>query len=145
MKRRTFVLSTAAGVLGLVSLRYGLSKPESAIAKVLYKRLPYLKLDEAGVRRFAADVCARDVISNFRLDMLDSAGPLYTGIAMSPDGRIGSTLRHGEDRVVTQYLISSDFFINGADINRIVLYRGYFNPMIACGNPFARPVVVPTA
>jgi hypothetical protein len=29
-------------------------------------------------------------------------------------------------------------------MNRTVYYLHYYNPMIACGNPFARPVIAPT-
>jgi hypothetical protein len=141
MKRRTFLISTTVGIVGLVGLRYGLSKPENAVAKVLYKRLPYLKLDAAGVRKFAADVSTRHVISTFRLSTIDTVGPLYTDASVSPNLKFGSVLRHGEDRIVTQYLISSDFFINGADTTRTVHYLGYFNPLVACNNPFARPIV----
>jgi len=46
---------------------------------------------------------------------------------------------------VTQYLISSDFFKNGADKNRTVNYLGYYDPMVACNNPFARPVDAATS
>ena len=45
---------------------------------------------------------------------------------------------HLEDRITTQFLISSDFFANGADTSRRVTYLGYYDPMIACKNPFYR-------
>jgi hypothetical protein len=78
------------------------------------------------------------------LRFIDAAGPLYTLPAMAGNNKFDSAIRHGEDRVVTQYLMSSDFFKNGADETRTVRYAGYYDPMIACGNPFARPVIIPT-
>jgi hypothetical protein len=72
--------------------------------------------------------------------VIDSAGPLYSDTHVSPDGRFGNALRHGEDHVVTQFLISSDFFINGADTSRVVKYRSWYGAQVPCGNPFARPV-----
>lgn len=144
MKRRYFLLSGLAGVCGLVGWRYARATDEGAILKVLYKRLYYLKLDEAGARQFAHDLVTAGLISSARLRFIDAAGPLYTVPAMAGNNKFDSAIRHGEDRVVTQYLMSSDFFKNGADETRTIHYAGYYDPMIACGNPFARPVIIPT-
>jgi hypothetical protein len=57
---------------------------------------------------------------------------------LSGDGFIDTAIRHGEERVTTLFLLSSDFFVNGADISRPVSYVGYYDPARACGNPFAR-------
>ncbi len=140
MNRRKLIFGSIAGGIALLGARVGLANPRNAIERVLHKRLAYLKLDPAGVRQFSDDVLHRQIISHFRLMVIDFVGPLYTDTDPSPDGRIGSTLRHGEDRVVSQFLISSDFFINGADTSRTVRYLGWYNPLAACGNPFARPV-----
>jgi hypothetical protein len=144
MKRRYFLLSGLAGVCGLVGWRYARSTDEAAIVKVVYKRLPYLQLDDAGVRRFASDLAAAHTISSFRLRVTDAAGAFYTRPSLSADNRFDNAIRHGEDRVVTQYLLSSDFFRNGADEQRTVRYVHYYDPLIACANPFARPVIIPT-
>jgi|SRR5580692_1942788 hypothetical protein len=144
MKRRYFLLSGLAGVCGLVGWRYVRSSDEAAIVKVVYKRLGYLQLDDAGVRQFAHDLAAAHIISSFRLRVTDAAGPLYTRASLSADNRFDNAIRHGEDRVVTQYLMSSDFFKNGANEQRVVRYVHYFDPLVACGNPFARPVIIPT-
>ena len=51
---------------------------------------------------------------------------------------VQETIRHGEERVVSAFLLSSDFFVNGADTSRIVRYLGFYDPLKACSNPFAR-------
>jgi hypothetical protein len=140
MNRRKLILSGIGGVAAVLAARAGLASPEHGVIRVLRKRLDYLQLDEAGVHRFAKDVIDKQAISSFRLRVLDYAGPLYDDTDLSRDSAIGGPIGHGEDRVVTQYLISSDFFIHGADTNRVVRYLGWFNPLAACGNPFARPV-----
>lgn len=145
MNRRKLIIGSIAGAVAVLGARLGLASPEDAVTRVLHKRLDYLKLDEQGVHRFATDVLQREVISRFRLMVIDFVGPLYTDTNVSPDGKFGSALRHGEDRVVTQFLISSDFFINGADTQRVVKYLGWFDPLAACSNPFARPVDGATA
>jgi hypothetical protein len=139
MKRRHFLLAAALGIGGALCLRFALSKGESAIVKTLYKKLDYLMLDGAGVRQFAHDLAAHRVISSSRLHIIDAAGPLYTHFAMPQNSKLGNLIRHGEDRVVTLYLMSSDFFKNGADESRVVQYLGYYDPLVACNNPFARP------
>jgi hypothetical protein len=144
MKRRYFLLSGLAGVCGLAGGCYARSSDEAGIAKVLRKKLGYLKLDPAGVQRFARDMAATKSISSARLRIIDAAGPLYTRPALTSDNKLDNAIRHGEDRVVTVYLLSTDFFKNGADESRTVYYLHYYDPMIACGNPFARPVIVPT-
>lgn len=144
MKRRYFLLSGLAGVCGLVGWRYARSTDEGAIVKVVHKKLHYLKLDEAGVRQFARDLAMTHLISSTRLRTIDAAGLLYTRPALAGDNRIDNPIRHGEDRVVAQYLLSSDFFNNGADETRTIRYVRYYDPLLACGNPFARPVIIPT-
>jgi hypothetical protein len=140
MNRRKLIVGSIVAAVAVLGSRFGFANPEDAVIRVLHKRLDYLKLDPDGVRSFATDVQQKKFISRFRLRVIDFAGPLYGETNVSPDGHFGSALRHGEDHVVTQFLISSDFFINGADTSRVVKYRGWFNPLQACGNPFARPV-----
>jgi hypothetical protein len=140
MKRRHFLLSSLGALCGVVGWRFAQSSDESAIIKVLHKRLDYLRLDEAGVRRFTHDLTANRVISSSRLRTIDAAGALYTGLALSSNSTLEDGIRHGEERVVTQYLISSDFFQNGADESRIVHYVAYYDPFIACNSLFARPM-----
>jgi hypothetical protein len=72
--------------------------------------------------------------------VLDAAGPLYSMLALDEDNELVNFIRHGEDRVITQYLISSDFFTNGADTTRIVHYVRYYDGQTPCSNPFARRV-----
>jgi hypothetical protein len=139
MKRRVFLwtglaaLCAGAGVLPL------LSSDQAAVVKVLRKKLAYLTLDESGVRRFARDFIPHHVVSTQKLRAIDAAGPLYTRIGWSAKRRLGGALAHGEDRIVTLYLMSSDFFKNGADKGRVVHYLGFYDPVAACNNPFARP------
>jgi|SRR5208282_4466916 len=142
MQRRYFLLSGFAAACGLVGWRFAVSSEEAAIVKVLHKKLGYLKLDADGVQRFARELAASKTISSARLRIIDTAGPLYTGTALTASNMLYDGIHHGEDRVVTIFLLSSDLFKNGADQTRSVHYLGLYDPMIACGNPFARPVMI---
>jgi len=39
--------------------------------------------------------------------------------------------------LTVQFLMSTDFFLNGADESRAVTYRTYYDPHDGCSNPFA--------
>jgi hypothetical protein len=144
MKRRHLLIGAGAvAAIGYTGWRFGTANGERALTRVIYKKLGYLKLDDAGVRQFAHDQVKLQTISAARLRIIDAVGPVYS--MLSFQGRLGleDTLRHGEDRIVTQYLMSTDFFRNGADQTRVVRYLEFYDPMVACGNPFARPPVDP--
>jgi len=138
--RSSFLISTTAAICGISAWRFATSQDVSAIVKVLYKKPHCLKLDDTGVRRFASDLAARKDISSLKLRIVDAANGLYTHHSPPADNKFGQAIRHSEDRVVTEYLMSSDFFVKGADKNRTVNYLGYYVPFVACNNPFARPV-----
>jgi len=141
VNRRQIIAGAVVATVGVVGWRFVLSSDESAIVAVLRKRLDYLLLDNQGLHDYARDLVAEKIVSSGRLRFLDVAGPIYTHLA-APDYRNALTreLRHGEERVVSQYLLSSDFFPN-ADESKLVRYRKYYNPLrdpLFCNNPFAR-------
>jgi hypothetical protein len=151
MKRRTFLagaVAAASAASGLLGLAYSRSSQEKTIASIVYKRLPYLKLDHAGVQQFARDFAARRLLSGARLRLVGLVWPVYRRLPLDHSGsRLGSSLRdrleHAEERIVSTYLISSDFFTHGADQSRVVCYRGCYDALShACGNPFCRPAEV---
>jgi hypothetical protein len=143
MKRRTFVLYGAALASASASAwaawEFVDASDVDTFAMVVRRRLDYLKLEPEGVRRFAQDMVALHVISTTRMHVLSEFKSVYARFPLSAgDNMLAYKLRHGEDRIVSSYLISSDFFINGADESRLVKYLGILDPRRACCNPFAR-------
>ena len=145
MKRRQFI-DLGIGAVGALAI-WRLSKSDhEAIAMMLYTKLSYLKLDADGVQKFSRDFAARHDLSSTRLHVINALGPVYrhlTNSAVAADAV--SAVHHGEERIITNYLIGSDFFINGADESRVVRYLGLLDPLQACGNPFARPPEITSA
>jgi len=131
-----------AGVLGSLAAasgwRYWRSNEAEAILLVLHKRLDYLRLDPAGTRAFAADLVSRNLVSPKRLKLIGAFAPLYMRVGLNGHDALQATIRHGEERVVSSFLLSSDFFVKGADTTRTVRYLGLYDPLKACSNPFAR-------
>ena len=136
--RRQIVAGLLGGVAALGGWRYWRSSEADAILLVLQKRLDYLRLDPQGARAFAADLVARRLLSPMRLKLMGAVAPLYMRAGLNGHDRLQETIRHGEERVVSSFLMSSDFFVNGADTARIVRYLGLYDPLKACSNPFAR-------
>jgi hypothetical protein len=140
VKRRTLFLSGLGLLVAGVGLRIGLSSKESAVARMIYKRLDYLNLDPEGVAQYSRDVFSHGV-SSTKLRLTAAIGPLYDlldrPLGKKPDG----TVLRAEERIVGEYLLSTDFFTNGADTRKMVRYLGYFDgpsEYRPCGNPFAR-------
>jgi hypothetical protein len=144
INRRQLLAASIAGIVGLTTWRFFRSSDADAIVAVLRKRLDYLILDEQGLYAYANDLAARKIISSSKLRLLDVAGPIYTHLVPSHRNAAVRELQHGEERVVSLYLLSSDFFANGADETKAVRYRGFYEPLrrlLPCSNPFSRPLV----
>jgi hypothetical protein len=136
--RRQFIDAMLGGLVVVSGWRYWRSNQEEAVLLVLRKRLDYLRLDQRGARAFAADLVARRLLSPMRLKLIGAVAPLYMHVGLNGHDALQETIRHGEERVVSSFLLSSDFFVNGADTTRIVRYLGLYDPLQACSNPFAR-------
>lgn len=120
---------------------------ESEIVSSVRRRLGFLKLDEAGLHAFAKDQIASVLAKRptwYRVKfhiraMFSKSGPTW---GVSTDTR--SRRERMVDNLTTTYLLSSDLFLNGSDESRVVRYVALYDPMRACDNPFARPVVDPS-
>ena len=144
--RRQFLVAGVAGFTGLVTWRFVRSNDENAIIMVLKERLDYLLLEEKGLHDFARDLAAQKILSSNKLRLLNVAGPLYTQLAITTyKNPLSRAVWQREERIVSMYLMSSDFFLSGADETRLVRYTGFYDPIRdprPCSNPFSRPIVI---
>jgi hypothetical protein len=135
----------AVGALGLGAWGLGRLGFRLEIASILRRRLGFLKLDESGVRAFAKDQTNAmfnkkiPTWNRLRYHLLASGASSFKRFYRSTDAR--SRMGRFEDTLVSTYLLSSDFFWNGADESRKVNYLAYYDPNRPCQNPFARPAV----
>jgi hypothetical protein len=151
MNRRRVILGGlgVVGVAGLGAWGLGHVALRAEIVSILHRRLGFLKLDEKGVHAFAkdqTDAAFHKKIPSWqrlRFHLLAAGIPSYKRFFRSTDTR--TRLRRLEDNLVSTYLLSSDFFLNGADESRTVNYLAYYDPLLPCKNPFARPAVDPAA
>ncbi len=110
------------------------------VAAILKKKLHYLDLDAEGVKRFASDIqphIAPRVRSN--LAWLQLGLPVYSGIDYTRRWGREKWYRKVEWKLITQYLMSTDFFQNDANESRKIRYLMYYDPYSRpCANPFPR-------
>jgi hypothetical protein len=150
IKRRRILL----GGLGIVALAavglWGAGiAGESEIASAVRRRLGFLRLDDGGLRAFAKDYVHSVALRagslleertswfqwKFRIHSIMRGRGNSLGLTV--DSRTGR--ERMEESWATLFLLSSDFFKAGANESRVVRYLGLYDPMGACGNPFARP------
>jgi hypothetical protein len=147
--RRRFLLGSLAivAVAGVGVIGFGPMGAESHIVSVVRRRLSFLKLDEAGLRAFAKDqvnalLAKRPTWNRLKYHYLALFSKQFTRYNRSNDRR--SRRERMEDNFASTYLLSSDFFVNGADESRVVQYVSFYDPLRPCGNPFWRPPAGPS-
>jgi hypothetical protein len=86
--------------------------------QIVRRRLPYLRVADAEVEDFAHDFRTR---TDRKILALQVTAP-----------------EDFEYEVCAKLLMSTDFFFNGADVNRPVRYVVFYDPYNGCTSPFAR-------
>jgi hypothetical protein len=141
MKRREVLLTLGALATGggLVSASLMVHTEAAAVAAVLYKRLSYLTLDRDGVQKFAHEYVSRGLTSTRKLRTLSASRWLYEQTPQSLLDSLAPGVAFGEERIVSAFLLSSDFFPD-RDERRVTQYVGFYDGRLRA-NPFARLVV----
>jgi hypothetical protein len=145
IKRRRLLLGGLgiAVVAGIGALGVGRVVTESEIASAVRRRLSFLHLEEEGLHAFAKDQIATLLAKRPSWKRLKSrlrttfAKPVVVNYGGANDTR--TRRQRTEDYLATLYLLSSDFFVKGADVSRTVQYVNLYDPIRACSSPFARP------
>jgi hypothetical protein len=140
--RRGFLYAT----LGLLTLGVGAFAAdivsEHEIVALVRKRLSFLNLDEGGLKSFAHDYIAailakRPTWGRIKFHVLSMFARPVARYGFSSDNR--NRKQRLADNLATLYLLSSDFFTSESNEKAVVQYVNLYDPMRACGNPFARP------
>jgi hypothetical protein len=141
MKRRQVLLTLGAVAAGggLASVSLMVPTEAAAVAAVIYKRLSYLTLDRDGVRQFAQEYVSRGLTSTRKLRTLSASRWLYDQTPQSWLDALAPGVAFGEERIVSAFLLSSDFFPD-RDERRVTQYVGFYDGRLRA-NPFARLVV----
>lgn len=143
ISRRVFILSALASVAtasvgGWWVFKVSQDDNTDLITAILRKNLGYLNLDEAGLVAFAHDFQTNIDTNNRKMYLLSLARPIYATSNLFEMTPMKNEVRKIEERIINQFLMSSDFFWRGADETQTVTYLGYYDPYKnPCANPFA--------
>ena len=143
LSRRAFMARAVAGVALLVAAPYAFyqwryGNPTNVIIAILKRRVGYLKNEPGSFERFAQEYVdfKRDYLR--QLTRMSVIALPFTYVTLYRWLPMGHPLRRLEDNVVTKFLLSTDFFIHGADESRNLKYLSFYEPQLApCRNPFA--------
>lgn len=143
LSRRAFLAGMIGGVALLVAAPYAVyhwrfGRPTSVVIAILKRRVGYLKNEPGSFERFAEEYV------NYKREHLRQLARMsviafpFTYVTLYRWLPMGHPLRRLEDNVVTKFLLSTDFFMHGADESRDLKYLSFYEPQLApCRNPFA--------
>lgn len=128
MKRRKFL--TLAGIgsafMAVASLKFFTTSFDNAAVALIKGELEFLKLDPEGVIKFVQEH-AKNKNRSYKLTL---KGYHFLGVSSSKSGKI--------HQLVSNYLLSTDFFLHKMDETRVVKYVGFYDPYIRpCTHPFS--------
>jgi hypothetical protein len=139
-RRKFLAWSLAAGIApayALYAWRWG--DPAAIIVAILKRRVGYLRVEHGSFYEFARTYVSSRREYERQLATLSAVSLPMQLISPYRWLRQGHALRRLEDSVVSDYLLSTDFFFHGADEQRAVTYVAFYDPYARpCSNPFNR-------
>ena len=131
--------STAGLGLGALGVGYKANTPEKIIENIVRIRLPKLQMADADMAAFVSDFISSDTdtsaleMSVFRVMAPFVNLPPFRWVLPNKASR---TIENFHQRVLTEFMMGSDFFETYAAGNPKVTYTGLFDPyQKPCGNP----------
>jgi hypothetical protein len=127
MNRRNFIVTgILGGAAAITGLCFASWTFETAAAGLITKHLPFLTIDKKGLQQFVKDFSQRKNAS-YRIAIKG-----YSLLNLGPE-------RSGKiELLISTFLLSTDFFQNGAREDSIVRYVGLYDPHSRpCNHPFA--------
>jgi hypothetical protein len=141
--RRRFIFATILSGVSLYVAGWWIFKVRNGdatdiIVAILKKRLNYINVGDSDLEKFAADF--QYAVSPKRRYLGSWAGilrPVYSVVDIFKISPYSKEFRSFEEFSVTIFLLSSDFFQHGADLDRKIRYLRLFDPYeYGCDNPF---------
>ena len=140
-RRRFLIACTGAGIVG-AAVPLGIYSLDSKnrlrglIQSMLENNLPGTTVSQADVERFAADFFVKDdkvTLNNHIFSVLD---PVIRVASQYDDG-LRARVYDFERKVISNFLLNSDFFATGSD-RKSVTYYGTSERICSAANPFAQ-------
>jgi hypothetical protein len=139
MNRRKFIGISILSMIGItVTSIFVFNDFETVVLKILKQDLKALNIQEKHFKRFIADAQNSSYVSKV---MFDKKKKVFISIFhILPKVGLPGESKYSElrQRIVSDFLLSTDFFVNGMDPTKDVKYVGLFDPYLRpCQNPFS--------
>lgn len=138
LSRRQLIAAGGAGATAVLiyALYPGAHKDRDFVMSVVRHNLAYLSFGETMLQQFADDFVLHETLPDPGSLML---GATLTRLAVSPIRHYRERFERFERRVVSRFLLSTDFFQNGRRIDELLTYNGLADPYeTLCSNVIAR-------
>jgi len=99
-----------------------------SIETIISRKLGFLKIEPEVISNFAQDY--RGAYSSDGSLMQHITGRWTLDKKNFDRAAVRSALRRYEERLCTQFLLSTDFFVNGEDLSRAVSYVSFADPYL---------------
>jgi hypothetical protein len=136
---RRMMIGTALGAAAAgIGGGWAYISPTAYAASIVRNQLPYLKLAPGALAAFARDVAENRHLSDRQREAMLFGVRLSRGLAGLAGGETREKVETFEIQLVSLFLMSTDFFQNGADIAKTVNYVALADPYVsACSNSLA--------
>jgi hypothetical protein len=140
-RRRNFLKALIVGGFALTAagtILWRTNQETNIIVAILENKLGKLKISDDAFLLFANEYVREKEQFKKQFTYLSLLSNIFT--VMTPDALLpmNHPLKRMEDNIVSNFLLSTDFFQNGADINKKVNYLGFYDPYKRpCANFFS--------
>lgn len=137
MKRRTFIkIGIGLALAGIAA--YFFTSFTGAVRKMIANDTDMLQRDPDSIDQFISDATKEQFFNTFsRVKKILIAMHTYTGPLSALLPYRNKYIQY-RGQITGQYLLSTNFFVNGMDSSKDVKYTGFFNPYRQpCSNPFS--------
>ncbi|ALI99897.1 twin-arginine translocation signal domain-containing protein [Rufibacter tibetensis] len=133
MNRRSFLKLTGlagAALITLPSLGYVYTSNQDAAVGIILDELKYLKLDKKGVEQFVQNYFQNHYVKDSLRAQINLKSIYFLDLNIQKSEMV--------TKMVQDYLLSTDFFMNKMDETKTVKYMGVYTPYKRpCANPFS--------
>lgn len=142
-RRKLFISSVAltasAGLYG--AFKWLTGGPEDIVIAILHRRVGHFKIDAKVFSEFTKDYLTSKKGARKQLKILSVLSDPLEYVSPYRLLPFSNPYRRLEDNVVSQFLLSTDFFQQGASIDNNINYLGFYDPLHAiCRNPLMKHI-----
>ena len=140
MTRRNFILLSILGLIAIFFALIGIPTFNNTIEKILKKDLNFLKIQDGAISKFVKEADESGHWNTLYFDRNKKIIVVLYTIFLNPIIKLPSQYKYTQlrEKIVGEFLLSTDFFMNKMDESREIQYFSIYDPYKRpCSNPFS--------